>query len=415
MPVGTTGGRSIVIVGASLAGLRTAEALRSLGYEEKITLVGDEPHPPYDRPPLSKQLLSGARTEQDIVLRPQASVDDLSVDLRIGRRAEAVVAGRHVVLDTGEQVAFTELVIATGLSARRLPGQPDTDVVHVLRTLEDARRLREALRTAGSLLVVGGGFVGAEVAAVARAKGISVTMLERMPEPFAEALGTPVATRCADLHRQHGVRVVTNAHVSQLHASDQSATVRLRDGRIFEADCALVGVGTTPNSAWLRAPELTAPGGIPCDAAGRVQGRPHFFAAGDVAAWRSHTYGDRRRVEHWTNAVEQAQLVARTVLGLPPKASQPHDVPYFWSDQYQTKVQLVGRPDLADRVELTDLPDLPERPARLLGTYFRGTRLVAAVTFGAPSALARLRPLATVLADEEKVRSTTAELIGAPA
>lgn len=401
--------RRVVIVGASLAGLRTAEALRSTGCEDAILLVGDERHQPYDRPPLSKQLLSGARTVEDITLRPRVAIDDLGIELRLGQRATAL-EDRRVQLNDREWVPFSDLVIATGVSARRMPDQPNTERVHLLRTLDDSIRLREDLRHANSLLVLGGGFIGAEVAAVARAAGLDVTMLERLPEPFARALGPAVAARCADMHRQQGVRVVTHARVTGFHSSGRSVVARLDDGRTFEADCALVGVGTTPNTAWLRGAGLDTPNGIPCDDLGRVDALRNVYAVGDVAAWRSRIYGGRHRVEHWTNAAEQAHAVARAVLGQ-PVSRQSHEVPYFWSDQYGTKLQLVGRPDLADRVEVADLAVMP---GRVVGTYFRGTRLVAAVTFGAPAVLARYRPLVATMADEKATRVVTSELVAGP-
>ncbi|MGH3383127.1 MAG: NAD(P)/FAD-dependent oxidoreductase [Nocardioidaceae bacterium] len=396
-----------MIVGASLAGLRTAEELRAAGYEGAITLVGKETHLPYDRPPLSKQLLTGARTAADVTLRGQADLDRLDVQLLLGRTATSVDDER-VVLDHVDAVPYSDLVVATGVAARRLANQPSSDNVHVLRTLDDAIRLRDHLGRARSLLVVGAGFIGAEVAAVARQQGLEVTMVEALAAPFARALGNQVGARCRRLHEDHGVRIVTDARVSSFASSASGATLRLADGTALEADCVLVGVGTTTNQHWLSGVGLAGAGGVACDATGRVEGHRNLFAVGDVASWQNPTFGARHRVEHWTNAVEQAHVLAHTLLGVPPPRSN-HEVPYFWSDQYRTKLQLVGRPDLADTA---DLLELPGRPGRLLGMYFRSSRLVAAVTFNAPAVLARLRPLVAAMTNEEAARATAADLVG---
>ena len=403
----TEASRHVVIVGASLAGLRTAEELRSTGFEGTITLVGKESHLPYDRPPLSKQVLSGDRAPETVTLRDAAALDKLDLQLLLGRTATAV-DDKRVLLDDAESLPYTDLVIATGVSARRLANQPSSESVHVLRTLDDSIRLRDHLRRANSLLVVGAGFIGAEVAAVARQQGLDVTMVEALASPFERALGTQVGLCCRRLHEDHGVRIVTNAQVASFTSSDSSTTLRLTDGAEFEADCMLVGVGTTTNQHWLTGVGLAGSNGVPCDATGRVEGHRNMFAVGDVASWHNHRFGERHRVEHWTNASEQAHVLARTMLGA-PTTNRNHDLPYFWSDQYRTKVQLIGRPDLADSV---DLVDLPGKAGRLLGLYFQSSSLVAAVTFSAPAILARLRPLVASRENQEVARATAAELAG---
>ncbi|MQA61231.1 MAG: ferredoxin reductase [Actinophytocola sp.] len=397
--------RRVVIVGASLGGLRTAEALRAAGFEEPITLVGEEPGLPYDRPPLSKQVLAGAWSPDDVTLCGKADLDALDVDQRLGCRATAVEEGR-VILGSGESVPFSDLVIATGVAARRLPDQPDGERIHVLRTLDDSIRLRDHLRRSRSLVVVGGGFIGAEVAAVARGQGLDVTMVEVLPTPFARALGTEVGQRCAQLHLDHDTRIIVNALVTKFEESDGGARVTLGDGRVLEADCVLVGVGTSPNTRWLSGLGVDFSDGVPCDEGGRVDGRENVFAVGDVAAWHSPTYGHRHRVEHWTSAGEQARTVAHNLAGKPPRRNAVQ-APYFWSDQYGTKLQLVGRPDLAERVRILEVPD---KPGSVVGTFWRSSRIVAAVTFGAPVVLARYRPLVTAMASEEDVRATESRL-----
>lgn len=390
--------RSVAVVGAALAGVRTAQALRDVGFDGRITLVGAEAHEPYDRPPLSKQVLSGAWPAERASLTTSEALAGLGVELRLGSRATAVEAG-SVRLDDGEQVPFTDLVIATGVSARRLPDQPDTPSVQVLRTLDDSLQLKGNLERAQSLLVIGGGFIGAEVASVARGLGVAVTMVEALSQPFARVLGEAVAGRCADLHREHGVRIVTNARIAHLADRGGTVTVDLEDGTRLEADCALVGVGTVPNTQWLRSSPIPAENGIPCDASGRVEGTPNVYAVGDVAAWQDPVTGLRRRVEHWTSATEQARVVAEAMTGRRP-APGASLLPYFWSDQYKTKLQMVGDPALATRVDFLHAPD---KPQQLVGLYSAAGRLVAAVTFSAPHLLARFRGLVASGADATSV------------
>jgi NADPH-dependent 2,4-dienoyl-CoA reductase/sulfur reductase-like enzyme len=397
--------RRVVIVGASLAGLRTAEELRSAGFEGAITLVGNENHLPYDRPPLSKQVLAGTRSAADVTLRGRSAIEGLDVELRLGCTATAV-EDRGIRVDGGERIPFSDLVIATGVSARRLSGQPDERCVHLLRTVDDSVRLRDHLQRANGLVIIGAGFIGAEVAAVARSRGLEVTMLEALPTPLAGALGNAVGARCARLHAEHGVRILTNARVSEFDAKGTDARITLADGSVLETDCVLVGVGTRPNTNWLSGLGVAVTGGVPCDETGLVEGTTNVYAAGDVAAWYSPSFGHRHRVEHWTNASEQARVVARSIVGL-PVGRKTHELPYFWSDQYDIKIQLIGRPDLADHVQVAAIPD---KPGRLLATYYRSARLVAALTFGAPGVLARYRPLVTTMADEEEVRAGTPDL-----
>lgn len=397
----------VVVVGASLAGTRTAEELRTAGYEGRITLVGNESGLPYDRPPLSKQVLAGRKSAEDVTLRSRDQFDALGVELRLGATAVAL-RGKDLVLDDGDVLPFSELVVATGVSARRLPIQPTESNVHVLRTLADSLLLREDLRRSRSLVVVGAGFIGAEVAAVARGMGVDVTMVEALSAPFARALGAEVGARCAQLHHDAGVRLMTDAVMTSFSSDGSAVRLVLADGRVVEADTALVGVGTTVNTGWLAGSGLDVTNGVACDAAGRAVGRPDVHAVGDCAAWEGSVAGARHRVEHWTNASEQAHVAAMSLLGRPPLRSG-HEMPYFWSDQYKTKIQLVGRPDLADRVEVGPAGG---KPGSLLGLYFASSHLVAAVTFGAPVLLARVRPLVATRAAEGDVRAATAELVG---
>lgn len=398
-------GNDVVVVGAGLGGLRVAEQLRRAGFDGRVTIVGDEPHPPYDRPPLSKQVLTGEWEPQRATLR----IDDaLGLGLRLGVAATGVRPGA-VTLAGGEVLRADAVVVATGLSARRLPDQPDR--VHTLRTLDDALALRAALGAADSLLVVGAGFIGAEVASSAHTLGLDVTVLEALPVPAARALGTQVGALCGRLLTEAGVDLRTGVGPVRLLESGPSIAVQTAGGERIEADVALVGIGGAPRLEWLDGGlEPDASGGVACGPTGRVHGLPGVWALGDVAAW-DDADGGRHRSEHWTNAGDQAAIVARDILGAP---QPPPGVAYFWSDQFDTKIQLFGRPDLADSV-------FPLRGSGLAGGDVHGTvvgytaadRLVAVAGFGAPRVVVRLRALVARGASRAEAESATAAL-GSP-
>lgn len=390
----------VVIVGASLAGGRTARELREAGFAGAITVIGEEAHLPYDRPPLSKQVLSGKWTVDQVDLHTAQEWQDWGVELILGTRAVSV-GQQHVELADGRSVGFDELIIATGASARRLPGQPEDPRIHVIRTRNDAARLRARLVEAQTLVVVGGGFIGAEVAAVARGMGVEVTLVEVAPAPFARVLGDDVARLCARLHTEHGVVILAGRQTVGFHTDLPQVVVVLDDGTELVADDVLVGVGSAACVDWLSGSAVpVVDGAIPCGPTGTVEGLDHVSALGDVAAWFDPRYGDGRRIEHWTSATDQARIVARRLMGL---ATEPLPPPYFWSDQYTSKIQLVGRPDLSDRVETFTVP---KRPGAAVATYYSGDHVIAAVTFSAPHVLARLRPLLLSGADRAHVEET---------
>ncbi|MGQ0572929.1 MAG: NAD(P)/FAD-dependent oxidoreductase [Pseudonocardia sp.] len=392
----------VVVVGAGLGGLRTAEHLRRAGYAGRVTLVGDEPHRPYDRPPLSKQVLTGEWEPARTALKLD---DALDVTLRLGVTATRVRPG-EVTLADGEVLRGDAVVVATGLSARRLPGQSDR--VHTLRTLDDAVALRAALVGARSLLVVGAGFVGAEVASSARTLGLDVTVLEALPVPSARAVGTQVGALCGRLLVEAGVRLHTGVGPVRLLDAGASFAVQTAGGAGVEADVALVGIGGTPRLEWLDGAVAPDPsGGVGCGPTGRVHGLPGVWALGDVAAWDAGD-GTRHRSEHWTNAGDQAAAVARDVAGAAPPAPA---VPYFWSDQFGTKIQLFGRPDRADAVVALRGDGLAGGTVH--GTvvgYTAGERLVAVLGFGAPRVVVRLRPLVARGASRAETEAAAAAL-----
>jgi NADPH-dependent 2,4-dienoyl-CoA reductase/sulfur reductase-like enzyme len=396
----------VVVVGAGLGGLRTVESLRRAGFPGQISLVGDEPHEPYDRPPLSKQILAGQWPEERAALH-HGNLADLDVSLHLGRPAIGV-DGTAVELADGDRLRYDALVVATGVLPRRLPGQPDHPELHVLRTLEDCRGLRNSLSRARSLLVIGAGFICAEVAATARMAGLEVTMIEALPVPFARVLGEQMGQLCARLHTDHGVTVRCGVRLEDFPDVDSNGGIaaRLADGSIVRADCGVVGVGTVVDGGWLAGLGVPTEGGLRCDSTGLVEGTTNVYAVGDVAAWQHPTVGDRRRIEHWTSANEQAAVVAQRIAGM-EITRQADVVPYFWSDQYGLTLQLIGRCDLATSVEV--LHD----PGTIKGTvagYFQAGSLVAVLAFHAPRLLNRYRKLVAAGASEREVRTTAAEL-----
>jgi NADPH-dependent 2,4-dienoyl-CoA reductase/sulfur reductase-like enzyme len=361
----------IVVVGASAAGLAAAETLRREGYTGTITLVGDEPHAPYDRPPLSKQVLAAEWEPDRIALRTPADLTAHDLDLRLGIAATALdLAAQEVWLSDGAQVSYDGLIIATGVRPRRLPGEG----AHVLRTLDDALTLRERLGPGRKLVVVGAGFLGAEAAAVARRLGAHVTLLEPAPVPMAHAIGAQVGQLLAQAHVDHGVDLRTGISVTEV--TDEG--VRLGSGEEIEADEVLVAIGSLPNTEWLADSGLSVGDGVVCDE--YCEAAKNVYAAGDVARWYNPLFETSMRIEHRTNAAEQGMAAARNLLDSEArKAFSP--VPYFWSDQYDMKIQAYGYLRGHDEVAVVE-GDLAER--RFVAAYRTGDRLTGALAVGMP-------------------------------
>ena len=377
------------MVGASLAGLRAVETLRQQGYDGRLVFVGAEPSLPYDRPPLSKQVLAGKWGPDQILLRPADDYSSLALDTRLGRRATALDLGaRAVVLDDGERISFDGLVIATGCSPRPLPGTPDASGIHLLRTLEDSLAIRDALDESPHVVVVGAGFIGSEVAATCRTRGLDVTLLEALPVPLARALGEEVGAACAELHHDHGVDLRVGVAVDGFDGDGRAERVRLSDGSTVDADLVVIGVGVAPETAWLEGSGLALGDGVACDAT-CFASAPGVVAAGDVARWHNPLFGIDMRVEHWTNAAEQGVAAARALLagaGAEPFAP----VPYFWSDQYDAKIQFVGVCAPDDDVRIVH-GSVAER--RFVALYGRAGRLVGALAISRPRLLMAYRRL----------------------
>lgn len=367
--------RTVVVVGASLAGLRAVEALRERGFDGRLVWVGAEPHAPYDRPPLSKEILRGEWEPERIALA-RDGVEAFGAELRFGVRAEALdTTARRIALAGGETLDFDGLVIATGATPRRLPGQPDLEGVHVLRTLDDALAIRTALAKGPRVAVVGGGFIGAEAAASCRQRGLEVAMIEALGNPLEQALGAELGGLFADLHREQGVRLLTGAPVAALEGAGRIERVRLADGRTLDADLVVVGIGVRPETGWLEGSGLALRDGVVCDE--RCRAAPGIVAAGDVARWRHPRWGELR-VEHWSNAVEQAGAAVTALFegdAAPPFAP----VPYVWSDQYDAKLFVAGRPRAGDELRVVE-GSLAER--RFVALFGRDGRLTGAASIG---------------------------------
>jgi len=375
----------VVIVGASLAGLRTAEALRARGFGEPITLVGAESELPYDRPPLSKEYLAQGDPPSIPLLRAADDFDELNVELRLGTRATALDLERHVIsLADGDEMPYDTLVIATGANARTLPLGAGLDGLRTLRTLVDAELLRADLDRRPRVAVLGGGFIGAEVAAAARNRGLDVDLVELLPAPMSGALGTQVGQLLGQLHSDNGVSLRCGVTVTQVLGDQRVEMIELSDGTRLDADVVVMGLGVIPATEWLQSSGLDVTNGVACDDTLRAVGRSDIYAAGDVARWTHPIFEESVRVEHWTNANEHADIVASSIMGDSKVAG---GVPYVWSDQYDRKIQIVGRPAPGD--DLTVVEDHSD--GRHVAVYERAGRVVGMLTIGSPRTMLKGR------------------------
>jgi NADPH-dependent 2,4-dienoyl-CoA reductase/sulfur reductase-like enzyme len=375
---GSHGGmRRILIAGASLAGVSAAQALREAGFPGTITLLGAEPHPPYDRPPLSKEALSKEALSTEALsteaqsteaqsqgalapepaprwLRPDAWYAEHGIDLRLSVTAAALDTGGHrVILADGTQIGYDGLVLATGARPAPLPAALAAPGVLTLRTVEDAAALRPALAAARRVLVIGAGFIGLEVAAAAQSAGAQVTLVEVAMAPLARALGDQVGEWMARRHRAAGADVRCGQPVQRILAGADGYQAVLGDGTILSADVVVAAMGVLPAVGWLRGSGLRVGDGVVCDEYCRTS-VPGVVAAGDLARWYNPLFDEDMRIEHWTNAVEQGRAAALTLLG-DPAVYAP--VPYFWSDQYGMRIRFAGRAYAAAEVRIEDRGD----------------------------------------------------------
>lgn len=381
----------IVIVGASLAGLRAAETLRQDGFDGSITIVGDEPHRPYDRPPLSKQVLTG-KTDADGTALPVP--DDLGAEWVLGTAATGLdLERRRVRLTEGEDLAFDSLVIATGARPRVLPFAPPGPGTHYLRTLDDSLALREDLTRSEGLVVIGAGFIGLEVACSAQQLGVPTVVLEALPVPLERSLGPEIGRAVMHWHLSKGTDIRAGVGVDAITRGrgDAPDGVRLSDGSVVPADTVVVGIGVAPVTGWLADSGVDVTDGVRCDSRLRVlsDGRPvpGVVAAGDVARWDHPGYGESVRVEHWTNATESGEAAARTLLR--GDEAEPYaPIPYFWSDQHGVKLQFVGRAAAGDE---TLVLEGSFEEDRVLIAYGAGGRLVGALGIRRPARVMALQ------------------------
>jgi 3-phenylpropionate/trans-cinnamate dioxygenase ferredoxin reductase component len=377
--VSTTGG--IVIVGGGLAAARTAEQLRRSEYAGPITIVSDEEHLPYDRPPLSKEVL---RSEaDDVTLKPAEYYEENDITVLLGKAARSVdTAVQTLTLSDGSELFYDELVIATGLVPKRIPSFPNIEGIHVLRSFDESLALRQQAAEARHAVVVGAGFIGCEVAASLRGMGVDVVLVEPQPSPLASVLGEQIGSLVARLHRAEGVDVRCGVGVAEVRGAEKVEKVVLADGTELDADLVVVGIGSHPATGWLEGTGIEVDNGVVCDAAGRASA-PHVWAIGDVASWR-HTLGHQVRVEHWSNVADQARVLVPAIMGQDAPAAV--SVPYFWSDQYDVKIQCLGEPEATDTVHIVE-----DDGRKFLAFYERDGVVAGVVGGGMPGKVMKSR------------------------
>jgi NADPH-dependent 2,4-dienoyl-CoA reductase/sulfur reductase-like enzyme len=379
----------VVIVGSSVGGVRTARALRSRGFDGRIVLIGQEVDLPYDKPPLSKQFLNGLWDEDKIRLLTADEAENAGIELRLGNAADRLdISDRAVILADGAAVHYDTLVVATGAEARPSPWRVKSGV-HVVRTLDDSRKLTEDLAAGGPVVVVGGGFIGAEVAATTHVSGREVTIVDPLTAPISRIVGQALGGMLTDVHHRHGVRTRFGQGVESIDGQAGALEVTLTSGETLPAATVVVGIGATPNDGWLASSGLLIDDGVVCDQYCRALDHRNIFAVGDVARWHHPGHQESIRIEHWTNAADQAMCVAHNI-------TRPDDLcayaptEYVWSDQYDWKIQIAGRPHRATLHRMVgDLNgDKPQAAAVFTA---EANILSAAVTVNWPKALLMCR------------------------
>jgi NADPH-dependent 2,4-dienoyl-CoA reductase/sulfur reductase-like enzyme len=340
--------KDVIIVGASIAGVGVANELRQCGFQGGITLLDSQPHLPYDRPPLSKTAL--LEVEESIILHPEDHYRKNAIDLKLGVEVESLDgAAREIRLKDGQRLTADAIVVATGARARPFPGSVPQDDVWTIRDLNDAACLKKRFESCSSVAVVGGGFIGAEVASSARKRGLAVMIVEIANQPFERLLGPEVAARLVGFHRQAGIEVLCQVAATGIsRRATGGCDLTLSDGRQISADVVVVGMGSLPNHEWLAESGVATGNGVLCDAFG-LTSVPGIYAAGDVAAWSDSKTGRHVRHEHWTSAREQGRIVAQHIAGQLPSAWSEF-VPYFWSDMHGKRLQVLGDTEGADAV-----------------------------------------------------------------
>jgi NADPH-dependent 2,4-dienoyl-CoA reductase/sulfur reductase-like enzyme len=377
--VTTSGG--IVIVGGGLAAARTAEQLRRSEHTGPITIVSEEDHLPYDRPPLSKEVLRDET--DDVTLKPAEFYDENDITVSLGNGVHSVnTDAKTVTLADGSELGYDELIIATGLVPKRIRSFPDLPGIHVLRNFDESLKLREEAGSARRAVVVGAGFIGCEVAASMRGMGVDVVLVEPQPTPLASVLGEQIGELVARLHRAEGVDVRCGIGVADVSGTERVEKVVLSDGTELDADLVVVGIGSSPATGWLDGSGIEVENGVVCDSHGRASA-PHVWAIGDVASWR-HALGHQVRVEHWSNVADQARGMVAAILGKELPATVT--VPYFWSDQYDVKIQCLGEPEADDIVHVVE-----DDGRKFLAFYERDGVVAGVVGGGMPGKVMKVR------------------------
>lgn len=396
-----------LIVGASVAGVRIAQALRRAGYQKRIVMVGDEPDLPYDKPPLSKQYLSGPMDARDLLLLTSEEAERHGIELQLGVPAAGLdPTAREAVLADGTALGYEHCVIATGASARPSPWEAGSGV-YLLRTRRDSEALARALSNHRRVAVIGGGFIGAEVASTAAAKGRDVVVIDPLRNPLARSVGEELGQRLCELHARHGVATRFGVGAEDVSGSEGDLVIRLIDGDELRVDVAVVGIGAVCNDSWLAGSGVPIDDGVICDEFCRVDGLKSVYACGDVARWFNPRHEQLVRVEHWTNAVEQAACVARNIVSGTPVTYEP--VEYVWSDQYDVRLQVAGRPGNGCRAEtFGDSVSVPERMAVLYADD--SGVLTGAATLNWPRAIVECRRLLALRAGLDAAMETVGRL-----
>ncbi len=368
-------------MGGGLAATRAAEQLRRAEYAGPVTIVSDEIHLPYDRPPLSKDVLRGE--VENVTLKPREFYDDNNITLMLGSAVTGVdIDAKTVTLADGATLGYGDLIIATGLVPRRIPSFPDLEGIRVLRTFDESVALRTHAGSAHRAVVIGAGFIGCEVAASLRGLGVDVVIIEPQPAPLASVLGEQIGALIARLHREEGVDVRLGIGVAEVVGDTHVRKVVLTDGSEVETDLVVVGIGSRPNTDWLEGTGIDVDNGVICDNVGQTSAS-HVWALGDVASWRDAT-GHQARVEHWSNVAEQARVLVPVILGQEPP--EVIVVPYFWSDQYDVKIQCLGEPEADDIVHIVE-----DDGRKFLAYYERDGVFVGVVGGGMPGKVMKSR------------------------
>lgn len=378
----------ILVIGGGVAGDAVADTLRSQGFAGRVTLVGSEPNPPYDRPPLSKQLLAGLWEPARLTLRKHDHYAVQGIEIILGVAATNLDTGRRRVhFDNGLELPYDGLVIATGVIPRELPIARGLRGVHTLRSVFDALALRSVLEGCQRVVVIGAGFVGTEVAATVRSRGLEVALVDIEDQPLQGALGSRIGGLVGELHRKQGVRLLMGSSVREIGSIDGRATcVVLDDGRELPADCVVVAIGATPATAWLEGCGLRLQNGVACDEYGLAA--PGIYAVGDVASWHIPRLGRAMRFEHRMNAVEQATTAATNMVA--PGTSRFVSVPFFWTDQFDARVQAYGYPSADAELHIAEGT---VEEGRFVAVYSRHGEVVGVLGWNAPKRLREHRAL----------------------